>query len=103
MMLLLLLAGCNAGAIARDYALTEVGLANWRPGTVKRLMEGSNDFLRGNRKASENVTSAKESSMYATLDAFFREWNSIEAWASCVARVDDYVLQLARKNLLSYV
>ncbi len=55
--LILSLAGLDDQAIAEEYALTELGLAHWRPTILEHLLK--EPALEGNHEGAMNMVSAK--------------------------------------------
>lgn len=96
-MLLLLLAGLSASEVADEYALTDVGLRDWKPAVVERLM--GNPALNGNREGAENMVSAKRESMLDTVQVLERQWGGVEGYVLGHLGLDVSVIERVRQVL----
>jgi protein tyrosine/serine phosphatase len=77
-MLLMLLVGCSPSAVADEYALTEQGLAEWRPPVVQRLL--ANPALKDNEEGVNNMVSARRENMLAVIKLLEREYGGVEGY-----------------------
>ena len=79
-MVLLLLAGCPASTIAREYALTQEGLGPaWRADAVQRLSL-SPVFQGQDKSGIERMIAAREDVMLAVIKKFELQYGTVERY-----------------------
>lgn len=74
--IILSLLGVPDSLIAKDYALTDVGLGPLRDMLLNKLFTDSP--LKGNREGAERMASSRPENMIAFLDAVRHEYGSVE-------------------------
>lgn len=96
--LLYLLCGVPTETIVKEYALTDLGLANMKPLFRERLLQ--NPALAGNEKGVDNMTSSKEQNMRGTIEMLDREFGGAEEYCRKVLGLTDQELDSIRKNMV---
>lgn len=87
-MVLLLLAGCSAETIAKEYTLTQMGLGDaWRAEAAGRLSLYP-AFQGKDRSSIERMTSAREDVMLAVVRNLKQEHGDVEKYLDAIG-VDD--------------
>ena len=76
--LLFMLAGAPAEVIAKEYSLTDLGLASLKPLFIERLLK--NPALAGNRDGVENMVSSREENMMATVTMIEKDYGSAQRY-----------------------
>jgi len=74
--LLYLLCCVPTETIVKEYAMTDLGLANMKPLFKERLLQ--NPALAGNEKGVDNMTSSKEQNMRGTIEMLNKEFGGAE-------------------------
>ena len=98
-MVLLLLAGCSAETIAKEYALTEMGLGDaWRAEAAGRLSLYP-AFQGKDRSSIERMTSAREDVMLAVVRNLKNEYGDVEKYLDAIG-VDESHVQRVKAVLL---
>jgi len=95
--LLLQLVGVEEEAIAEEYALTDLGLAELKPVFVERLLR--NPALGGDREGVGNMVSAKKENMAAALEMIEREFGGAERYMRERCELEDEHIERIRRNL----
>ena len=90
-MVLLMLAGCSPDTIAREYALTDMGLGEaWRAETAGRLI--NHPAFQGKDQAGvERMIGAREEVMLAVIENMKRKYGSVEGYLGNGIVPDDQV------------
>lgn len=98
-MLILLLAGCDAATIAREYALNNLDSnREWGASATKRLRDQPG--LAGNTDAVANVVQAREEYMLKTLEMFEKGFGGIGKYMQEHLGFDDAAVQKIRANIV---
>lgn len=98
-MLAMLLAGCEAETIAKEYALNNLDSGNqWGASATSRLL--AQPGLNGNVEAVANVVQAREEYMLATIEMFEREFGGVEKYMLDYLCLDDDAVSAIRANLV---
>ena len=97
-MVLLLLAGCSAETVAREYSLTETGLGEaWRAEAVNRL--SMYPAFRGKDRSSiERMASARGEVMLAVVRNLKEEYGGVERYLAAID-VDENEVQRVKHIL----
>jgi len=96
--LLYLLCGVPTETIVKEYAMTDLGLANMKPLFRERLLQ--NPALAGNEKGVDNMTSSKEQNMRGTIEMLNKEFGGAEEYCKKVLGLSDQELNSLRKNMV---
>lgn len=96
--LLHLLCGVPTETIVKEYAMTDLGLANMKPLFKERLLQ--NPALAGNEEGVDNMTSSKEQNMRGTIEMLNKELGGAEEYCRKVLGLTDRELDALRKNLI---
>ncbi|KAI9653166.1 MAG: hypothetical protein M1821_007706 [Bathelium mastoideum] len=97
--LLLSLLGCSDEVVAREYALTEQGLAEKRPFLVERLLQ--TDALKGNVRGVENMTGARAENMIATLAMIRQDFGGVEHYLRNQCNLMDQDIRNIKNRLVT--
>lgn len=95
--LLFILAGAPADDIAKEYALTDMGLAPLKPLFIERLLK--NPALEGNKEGVNNMVSSKAENMLATVDMINREFGGAEVYMKKNCGLTEEEVKRLRKNI----
>ena len=97
-MILLMLAGCSPDTIAREYALTDMGLGDmWRAETAARLI--NHQAFKGTDQAGvERMIGARAEVMLAVIQNVERKYGAVEGYLSEARVPGDQVARV--RNLL---
>ncbi|KAL5529712.1 hypothetical protein ACEPAG_5697 [Sanghuangporus baumii] len=93
-----LLLGVPDAAIAYDYHLTTYGLAPVLPALVQRFQKES--IYRDNWEGFQNMGSAKQETMFATLELIRSKYGSAEGYIKARTSLTDADIERIRRNLL---
>lgn len=95
---ILSICGVDNQTIAREYALTEVGLGNFRDELLKSVMKVPE--LQDNPEGAKRMLGAKPENMLAALETLRKEHGSVEQFLvkNCGLSEDD--LEQVRNNLI---
>jgi len=96
--LLFMLAGAPDDEIAKEYSLTDLGLAELKPLFTERLLK--NPALGGDEEGVANMVSSKQENMLATLQMIRREFISAENYMKESCGLQDEEVQRIRKNIV---
>ena len=98
-MALLLLAGCSAQDVARDYHLSEEGLGvDWMTETIERMHQKP-PFVGEERKIVERVVGAKEAVMLDVVAMVEQQWGGIEKFLYQKARIESKIIKRSQRVL----
>lgn len=97
--MLFMLAGVDDDTIAREYSLTDQGLASLKPLFIERLLK--NPALEGNLEGINNMVSSKKENMLASLDMLRQEYGAPGRYMQERCGLSDTELQQLKQNLLS--
>ena len=90
-MILLLLAGCSPDTIAREYALTDMGLGDaWRAETAARLIKHP-AFQGKDQPGVERMIGARKEVMLAVIQNLNRDYGGVEGYLKHVQVTDDQI------------
>jgi len=95
--LLFLLAGDSPDDIAKEYSLTDLGLAPLKPLFTERLMK--NPAINGNIEGVQNMISSKEENMRDTIDMINKDFGGAEEYMRKNCEMSDREIEKLRKNL----
>jgi protein tyrosine/serine phosphatase len=95
--LLFLLAGAQEDEIAKEYSLTDLGLAELKPLFTERLLK--NPALEGNAEGVSNMVSSKPENMYATIGMIKDKFGSAEEYMRTHCGLTEEEVRLLRKNI----
>lgn len=96
--LILSLCGCSDVTTAREYELTEQGLAHWREGAAEALKKSHRlDF---NHETALNMLSARFESMLATLEMIREKFGGTEKYLIDVVGLTKKEIKQIRDNLV---
>ncbi|KAI9691406.1 MAG: hypothetical protein M1820_009678 [Bogoriella megaspora] len=100
--LLLKLAGATDEVVGREFALTEIGLGEWKQQMVDKLAAMGDRGLK-KREAIERMLSAKEEDMLACLRILDQRFGGVEEYVKkyCSMTADD--VDILKRNLVSEV
>ena len=95
--LVLLLVGASDDYIASEYALTELGLREWREGVVDKLVREMG--FAGGREGAKRMVGARKENMLATLEVVRERYGGVEGYlrGKCGLGVED--VRRIRENL----
>ncbi|KAK0717240.1 protein-tyrosine phosphatase-like protein, partial [Lasiosphaeria miniovina] len=96
--LVLALCGVDDEAIAHDYSLTDLGLAQLKEATVQKLING--DALRGDRARAERMVSSRKENMLATLATLRATYGSVETYVTAHCGVPAAAVEQVRRNFI---
>lgn len=100
LVLILLLAGCDATIISKEYALNNLESdKEWSESATNRLL--TQPGLCGNIDAVANVVQAREEFMLATIDMFEKEFGGISSYMRDYLGFDDEVLATIRQHIVA--
>ena len=98
-MVLLLLAGCSKGDIAKEYNLTEAGLGqDWRSNAIERL-KVTHVFEGSSVEVIERMISARREVMEAIVGMVEEEFGGAEKLLTAKMGVDQRTIEAAKKVL----
>lgn len=97
--ILLLLAGIDDEAIARDYELTTYGRQPDRDRTIERLKKHA--FFAENPDRALNMLSARYETMLAFLDLLRQKYGGAEGYVKDYCKMTDDDMEIIRRNLLT--
>ncbi|MCJ1247560.1 hypothetical protein MMC30_004774 [Trapelia coarctata] len=97
-MLILGIAGVEEEGIAEEYALSEVGLAEWREGIVAHL--GGEEGTGMSREGVERMVSSRKENMLATLGMVGEMFGGCEGYVRGVLGFTGEEVEAMRKNLV---
>jgi len=100
-MLILGVAGVDEEGIAEEYALSEVGLAEWREGIVKHLVGEEGAGM--SREGVERMVSSKRENMLATLGMVREVWGGVKGYVRGVLGFTESEVEVMRRNLVEDV
>lgn len=95
--LLFMLAGAPAEDIAKEYALTDLGLASLRPLFIERLLKIP--ALDGDKEGVGNMVSSKPENMLATMDMINKDFGGAEAYMRTNCGLSEDEVKRLRKNI----
>ncbi|KAK4215874.1 tyrosine-protein phosphatase [Rhypophila decipiens] len=95
--IVLSLLGVEDEAIAHDYSLTDLGLAQRKEAIVRHLME--TPALFGDRARAETMVSSRKGNMLATLQMMRQKYGSVEKYVVEHCKVSPDTVERLRKNL----
>ncbi|KAM7186550.1 tyrosine-protein phosphatase [Rhypophila sp. PSN 637] len=95
--IVLSLLGVEDEAIAHDYSLTDLGLAQRKEAIVQHLMEAPGLF--GDRARAETMVSSRKENMLATLKMMRQKYGSVEKYVVDHCKVSPDTVERLRKNL----
>lgn len=95
--LLYLLCDVPPEVIVKEYALTDLGLANLKPLFMERLLK--NPLLAGDETGTRRMTSSKPENMRASLTMIEEVYGGAETYCRERLGFDDATLEQLRKNL----
>jgi protein tyrosine/serine phosphatase len=95
--LLGLLGGVDHESVAREYALTDLGLEPLKPLFVERLLR--NPALEGNREGVEVMVSSRRENMEGTIEMIEREFGGAEAYMKKLCGLSEEEVEMLRRNL----
>lgn len=102
--LILSLCGVDDETVAREYELTQLGLAARKDEFVAHLLRVAEtmniDSIKGNPEAAERMVSAGRESMLATLAMIREKYGSVEGYVVDECRVTPAAVEQIRKNLV---
>lgn len=102
--LILSLCGVDDETVAREYELTELGLAARKEEFVAHLLNVAEtmniESIRGNREAAERMVGARKDSMLATLAMIREKYGSVERYVVDQCRVTPAAVDRIRNNLV---
>ncbi|KAF5017686.1 hypothetical protein F66182_10360 [Fusarium sp. NRRL 66182] len=95
---ILSICGVDDQTIAREYALTEIGLGDFKEELLAKVMESPE--LKANPEGARRLLGAKPENMLAALEALREQHGSVEQYVvkNCGLSQDD--LEQIRKNLV---
>lgn len=96
--LLFMLAGAPDEEIAKEYSLTDLGLAELKPLFTERLLK--NPALGGNEEGVANMVSSKQENMLATLQMIRREFGTAESYMKNKCGLQDAEVERIRQNIV---
>lgn len=96
--LLLMLVDVSKEAIAEEYALTDLGLAELRPLFVERLLK--NPALEGDREGVMNMVSSRKETMEASIDMIEKEFGGSQTYIQQKCGLSDGEIEQLKKNLV---
>ncbi|KAL2358844.1 protein-tyrosine phosphatase-like protein [Cryomyces antarcticus] len=96
--LLLSLVGVPDDAVADEYALTDVGLAEVKPAFIERLLE--NPALEGDEEGVRNMVGAKSGNMLATLEMLRERYGGAEGYVREVCGLSEEEVERLKGNLV---
>ena len=98
-MILMLLAGCTAKDVAREYHLSEKGLgAKWKKEVVGRLTQ-TPAFAGKDPKMVRRAVGAREEVMMAIINMIEKEWGGIEHFLRQEMKIPEEVLRKSKEAL----
>ncbi|KAK5113032.1 hypothetical protein LTR85_011054 [Meristemomyces frigidus] len=95
--LLFMLAGAPADDIAKEYALTDLGLAPLKPLFIERLLK--NPALEGNTEGVNNMVSSKAENMLATVEMINQEFGGAETYMMKNCGLSEDEVKRLRKSI----
>jgi protein tyrosine/serine phosphatase len=95
--LVLSLVGADDEDIAREYSLTEVGLAEWKPQIVEYLMH-SGAFER--REDAEKMAGARKEYMLGTMAMIRKTWGGAEGYLRSRCNLSSDEIEGVRRRLI---
>ncbi|MCJ1298463.1 hypothetical protein MMC08_001253 [Hypocenomyce scalaris] len=96
--LILETAGVDDRTIAQEYALSELGLAAWRPVMVEHLLQ--EPVLEGSRQGALNMISAKAENMLAVLEMIREVYGGAEAYLKEKCGLGEEDIERIRQNIV---
>lgn len=96
--LLLMLVDVPTEAIAEEYALTDLGLAELKPVFMERLLK--NPALEGNADGVQRMVSSKRESMVASVEMIGKEFGGSEGYMREWCGLGEGEVEGIRENLL---
>lgn len=97
--LLLMLVDVPKDAIAEEYSLTDLGLAELKPLFMERLLK--NPALEGNRDGVKNMVSSLKENMEASIDMIEKEFGGSQRYMRERCGLADGDIEQLKKNLLA--
>lgn len=98
-MALMLLAGCSAIEVAREYHRSEDGLGQvWKTRTMERIIMNP-PFAGQDRQAVERLVGAREEVMMDVVALIGKEWGGIEGFLRQEVKIPDWVLKKSKEAL----
>lgn len=95
--LVLLLLGVEEEVVAREYALTDLGLAELKPIYRERLLEMP--ALKGNEEGVERMISARKENMIETMQLLREKYGGAEGYVRDVLGLKTEEIEQLRRNL----
>lgn len=95
--LMLMLVGAPDEDIAKEYALTDLGLAELKPLFIERLLK--NPALEGNREGVTHMISAKEENMLASIAMIREDFGGPKEYMMKYCGLSEDEVARIRKNL----
>ena len=101
MAILLKLAGCSDETVAREYQLTEIGLAKRREFIVEHLLKKPE--IQGSREMAERIAGARYENMMETLVMVKSRYGGTRGYCKKVCGLTDEDLAYIQDHLTSPV
>jgi hypothetical protein len=102
--LILSLCGVDDETVAREYELTELGLAARKDEFVAHLLKVAESMniepMKGNPEAAKRMVGARRESMLATLAMIREKYGSVESYVIDHCRISPAAVDQIRKNLI---
>lgn len=96
--LLLMLVDVPKEAVAEEYALTDLGLADLKPLFQERLLK--NPALRGDHEGVKNMVSSVAPAMEASIDMIEKEFGGAQNYMQEKCGLSDAEIKQLKENLL---
>lgn len=96
--LLLMLVDVSKDAIAEEYSLTDLGLADLKPLFIERLLK--HPELEGNRDGVKNMVSSLKGNMEASIDMIEGEFGGSHTYMRSKCGLTDAEIEQLKENLL---
>ena len=98
-MALMLLAGCSAIEVAREYHRSEDGLGYaWKTSTIERMIMNPR-FAGQDRRAVERLVGAREEVMMDVVALIGKEWGGIEGFLRQEVKTSEWILKKSKEIL----
>ncbi|GAM84227.1 hypothetical protein ANO11243_022210 [Dothideomycetidae sp. 11243] len=96
---ILLLLGVDRRVVAREYSLTDLGLAALKPVYKERLLQ--TDALKGDEEGVERMISSREENMRDTITMMDEKYGGAEGYVKKVVGLTQDDIEAIRRNLSS--
>jgi len=98
-MVLMLLAGCTAKDVAKEFHLSEEGLGQkWQTDVMNRLMK-TPPFIGKDLVTVQRAIGARKEVMMDLVDLLEKEWGGIELFLRCEMQIEEEVIMKSKEAL----